>query len=121
MPHILRSISNVKMQHVFSGHSACHSFFVSTSGEAYVLGRNEHGQCGLPLNASHSAGASAAASGKAIHVPIKLDRNHHFHPSRPAGPEGEIIDIACGRNHTLLCTRGGDVWGAGSNFFGQVR
>lgn len=108
------------MAHIFSGHSACHSVFVSTSGEAYVLGRNEHGQCGLPLTASHAAGSSAAASGKAIHVPIKLDRNHHFNPPRPAGPDGDIVDVACGRHHTLMCTRGGDVYGAGMNSAGQV-
>lgn len=102
------------MARIFSGHSASHSVFVSTTGEAYVLGRNEHGQCGLPLTGSSSA------AGKAIHVPIKLDRNQHFNPPRPAGTDGDIVDVACGRHHTLLCTKGGDVWGAGMNTAGQV-
>ena len=98
-----------RIARVFSGHSACHAFFLNTSGDIYTLGRNEHGQCGLAL----------AEHGPTISTATRLDRSRHFAPGLPAGPEGDVVHVACGRQHTLLCTRAGSVYAAGKNANGQ--
>lgn len=108
-PHILRDVAHEKMVKVFSGHSACHAFFLNKLGDVYVMGRNEQGQCGLPVS----------EHGTVISTATRLDRSQHFKPELSYGPEGDIVNIACGRHHTLLCTRAGLVYSAGRNSNGQ--
>jgi alpha-tubulin suppressor-like RCC1 family protein len=98
-----------KMVRVFSGHSACHAFFLNDRGDAYVMGRNEQGQCGL----------TTKDHGTVISTAIRLDRQENFKPELPIGSDGDIVHISCGRGHTLLCTKGGAVYSAGKNALGQ--
>ncbi|PWN41029.1 RCC1/BLIP-II [Ceraceosorus guamensis] len=106
-PHILRAVSNIRMKRVFSSHSSCHAFFLSVSGDVWVIGRNEKGQCGLP------------SSTVSIDAPTRLDRSKHFAPSLPAGAQGDIVWAATGRNHSLIVTRAGTLYSAGGNAMGQ--
>lgn len=97
------------MVRVFTGHSACHVFFLNELGDVYVMGRNEQGQCGLTVK-EHGAVVSTAT---------RLDRRKHFQPELPIGSEGDIVNVSCGRHHTLLCTKSGAVYSAGRNALGQ--
>lgn len=126
-PHIQRDVAHEKMKRVFSGHSASHAFFLNEHGDIYALGRNEHGQLGLP-RVPKPAPASAIGSksedavqigGKNVYTATRLDRDVHFSPPLPADQEGDIVHVACGRNHSILCTRSGSVYAAGTNALGQ--
>jgi alpha-tubulin suppressor-like RCC1 family protein len=94
---------------VFAGHSACHAFFLNQFGDIYAYGRNEVGQTGLPIS----------EHGSSVFTATRLDRGEHFVPELSSGPEGDIVQVACGRFHTLVCTRGGSVYAAGKNANGQ--
>lgn len=97
------------MIRVFAGHSACHAFFLNQFGDIYALGRNEFGQCGLPTS----------EYGTSISTSTRLDRKKHFTPELPLNSDGDIVHVACGRQHTLLCTKEGSVYAAGKNALGQ--
>ncbi|KAK0551883.1 hypothetical protein OC846_002448 [Tilletia horrida] len=107
-PHILRNLSNVRMKRVFTSAVASHAVFLSTTGQAYVYGRNESGQCGFPI-----------LTHKDLYEPMLLDRKTNFQPPLPSSDLGDIVYAAAGRNHTLLVTRYGAVYAAGKNDVGQ--
>lgn len=113
MPHILRDVAHERIKRVFSGHSAVHAFFLNVHGDLFALGRNEHGQLGLPITPNDDVG------GKAVFMATRLDRDIHFVPAAPHTSDGDVVDVSCGRNHTLLCTRDGKVYAAGLNTNGQ--
>ncbi len=91
-PHILRSVSNVRMKRIFSSHSSCHAVLLSVDGDAYIIGRNEQGQCGLPIR---QIPASSKPSGAAVWDAYLLDPNTDFSPALPAGAKGQIVYAAC--------------------------
>ncbi|CAD6890037.1 unnamed protein product [Tilletia controversa] len=107
-PHILRGLANVRMQRVFTSSVSSHVVFLSSTGNAYVYGRNESGQCGFP-----------SATHKDLYDPLLLDRQANFSPPLPSSNLGDIVFAATGRNHTLLVTRYGAVYTAGKNDMGQ--
>lgn len=122
--HILRALSHVRICKIRTSHSSAHVVFLSVEGNAFVLGRNEHGQLGFkpdqsPAPTTGKRAAQEAYPGAAIHTPAKL-RKKDFDPPLPAGRDGDIVEAATGRNHTLLVTRGGDVYTAGQGSVGQV-
>jgi len=107
-PHILRALSNIRITRVFTSHSSSHSVFLAVDGRAWMLGRNERGQCGVD-----------AAARPALHVPHMLAPGD-FEPPLPEGEDGHIVYAATGRTHTLLVTAAGAVYSAGDNKLGQV-
>ncbi|PWN48238.1 RCC1/BLIP-II [Violaceomyces palustris] len=113
-PHILRALCNVKMRRVITSHSSCHAVFLAVNGDAYIVGRNEQGQCGFPVKP-----APGQIGGLAIYEPLKLDRKTMFSPTLPQGDNGKIVAAATGRSHTLLVTKNGQIYSSGSNAFGQ--
>ena len=116
-PHILRSVSNVRMKRVVTSHSSCHAVLLSLDGDAYVLGRNEQAQCGLDFRPDPASAAAGKPSGPSIWETYKLDRAADFHP--PLSPKTAIVNAATGRSHTLLVTDTGAVYAAGLNSNGQ--
>ncbi|EPQ26652.1 uncharacterized protein PFL1_05632 [Pseudozyma flocculosa PF-1] len=113
-PHILRSVSNVRMSRVHTSHSSCHAVLVSVDGDAYIIGRNEQGQCGLSTK-----NLPNQPSGPAIWDTVKLGRATHFAPPLPADQKGDIVYAATGRSHTILVTAAGSVYATGLNSSGQ--
>ncbi|KAE8227251.1 hypothetical protein CF319_g267 [Tilletia indica] len=107
-PHILRPLANVRMQRVITSSVSSHAVFISTTGNAYVYGRNENGQCGFPI-----------AKHRDLFEPLPLDRQTNFSPPLPSSNLGDIVYAATGRTHTLLVTRYGAVYAAGKNDMGQ--
>lgn len=103
------------MRRIFSSHSSCHAVLLSEEGEAYVIGRNEQGQCGLP----NYVVAGPKPSGTAVWDAYKLDRATDFIPPLPQSSDGDIVFAACGRSHTLVVTSSGSVYGTGVNTSGQ--
>lgn len=103
------------MRRIFSSHSSCHAVLLSEEGEAYVIGRNEQGQCGLP---NYSV-AGTKLSGSAVWDAYKLDRATDFIPPLSSSDDSNISFAACGRSHTLLVTAAGSVYATGVNTSGQ--
>ena len=103
-PHILRSLSNVKITSIHTSCAGCHCIALDIDGNAWMFGRN--------------APAALGCEGEFVSetTPRKLT-------ARQLGaPKGTIfVHAACGRNHSLLIGSNGDVWTAGANSHGQVR
>lgn len=82
----------------FSSSSSCFSFFVLANGDLYALGNNTHGQLGV---------------GDCItrNFPVKVNTSNLTAP---------VLKIATGKHHTLCLLSNGDLYGCGSNLFGQL-
>uniref|UniRef100_A0A672GR86 Uncharacterized protein n=1 Tax=Salarias fasciatus TaxID=181472 RepID=A0A672GR86_SALFA len=74
-----------------------HTAVVTENGRLVVFGSNTHGQLGLGFKPATSKPAS-----------VKAFRSE------------KVKLVACGRDHTIICTYGGGVYGAGSNRDGQL-
>ena len=92
--HLLPGLSGVHIVKVVASAVACHYVAVSSDGVAYVWGRNENGQLGTG------------------------NINNVYLPSAVSAVTG-VIDAAVGKGHTLLLTRSGSLWAAGSTNKGQ--
>ena len=103
-PHILRSLSNVKIQAVYTSCAGCHVICLDTDGAVWLFGRNERSALG--------AGKADTISENA---PIKLQAT-----DLGAEPGTTFVHAACGRSHSLLVGSNGRVWSAGKNDLGQV-
>ena len=112
-PHILRGLSNVRVHKIYTSHSGCHALFLTTRGDVYVIGRNDHGQLGFPPSSSSTATS-------ATFEPVRLDRSQHFSPPLPASRQGDIVHAAAGRHHSLLVTRAGTLYASGNGQSGQT-
>lgn len=104
-PHILRSLSNVKVVSVHTSHSGCHAIVLTLEGDAFLFGRNSNGALGIPSSVGFVSETS----------PIKLKP-----ASLGAAPGIKFVHAACGRNHSILVGSVGQVWAAGANNVGQV-
>ena len=103
-PHILRSLSNVKISSIHASSHGCHSIMLDVSGAAWMFGRNERTSLGV-------AGRDYISE----NAPLKL-----LASTLPgASPKTRFVHAACGRNHSLLVGSEGQVWSAGANNLGQ--
>lgn len=98
-PHLIKLDAHVSA--TYSSSSSLHLFIVDTSGSLYCCGRNESGQLGLG------------------------DTETRVHPTKvPASAvasfSSPIVKIACGKSHSLALLQNGQLWGCGSNEFGQL-
>ena len=75
-----------------------HSAFITTTSLCYTMGRNDNGQLGI--NQPYV---------EAKHSPSLVDSLLNF----------KLQAVACGKSHTLVLTRQGDVFSWGNNDFGQ--
>lgn len=98
-PHVLRVPGNPQIVRAVTGPTSCHSVLISKDGDVYVFGRNERGQLGLGDQKKRS-------------YPVKI-------PSS-AFDESKVVGAATGRNHTLLITEKGQLFGMGDNKMGQL-
>jgi len=96
-PHRVKGMADIKVRSVVSGCSSSHSVAISTEGKAYTFGRNEKGQLGQ-------------GNQDRVDKPTLVESLSPFN----------IIDAACGHNHTLFLTDKGIVYGCGDNKFGQL-
>ncbi|EGN96958.1 hypothetical protein SERLA73DRAFT_185217 [Serpula lacrymans var. lacrymans S7.3] len=103
-PHILRSLSNVKISSIHASCCGCHFIAIDTDGAAWMFGRNGPS---APLGVT---GVDAISE----KVPRRL------RASDLGAPEyAKFVDAACGRGHSLLVDSEGQVWSAGINNHGQ--
>ena len=73
------------------------------NGEVYCWGRNNNGSCGQGYN-----------SGDDFVYPVKVVQEDGLLLGKT------VVDIACGHEYTLCLTSDGEVYGWGSNGFGQL-
>jgi hypothetical protein len=102
-PHILRSLSNVQAESIYTSSSGCHCIVLDVDGVAYLFGRNERSALGI---------GKEVISENAPEILKATDLG------APAGTK--FVSAACGRNHSLLVGSDGHVWSAGKNDLGQV-
>jgi len=103
-PHILRSLSNVKVSSIHASAHGCHSIMLDVSGTAWMFGRNERVSLGVANRDYISENA-----------PLKL-----LASTLPgASARTRFVYAACGRNHSLLVGSEGQVWSTGANNLGQ--
>ncbi|XP_019637829.1 PREDICTED: protein RCC2 homolog [Branchiostoma belcheri] len=96
-PHRYGSMSGVRVRSVFSGPTAVHSVLITEDGKAMSWGRNDKGQLGH-------------GDMKRVDVPTVIESLAGFN----------IVEAACGRNHTLCLTDDGKVFAFGENKMGQL-
>ncbi|KAI9572017.1 regulator of chromosome condensation 1/beta-lactamase-inhibitor protein II [Boletus coccyginus] len=102
-PHILRSLSNVKITSVHASCCACHFIALDIDGTAWMFGRNA--PCALGV-----AGVDF----------ISENTPRRVLASALGAKEGtKFVHAACGRSHALLVDSEGNVWSAGANNHGQ--
>ncbi|CAO3616933.1 unnamed protein product [Cunninghamella blakesleeana] len=100
-PHLVRELVDVKVKKAITGPTSCHSVIISEAGDVWVFGRNERGQLGV-------------GDKESIPYPVNLKSKVDILQDK------KIIAAATGRNHTLLVTDTGKVYGAGDNKLGQL-
>lgn len=93
VPH---RFTDTKYRLAVSGCSSAHSVLVTEDGKAMTFGRNQFGQLGLDNTTTQ-------------HRPTLV----------PALENMNVINAACGRNHTLFLTDTGTVYACGDNRSGQ--
>jgi alpha-tubulin suppressor-like RCC1 family protein len=102
-PHILRSLSNVKITSIHASCCACHFIALDIDGAAWMFGRNA--PCALGV-----AGVDFIAE----HTPRRVLA------TELGAKEGtKFVHAACGKSHSLLVDSEGNVWSAGANNLGQ--
>ena len=99
-PHCINL--GVQISKSFSSSSSLHMFFVSMDAKrVFVMGKNDHGQCGTGTITT-------------VSYPVEISLNDILSPGV------RILSMATGRSHTLLLLSNGDVWGSGANSEGQL-
>ncbi|KAH0836905.1 regulator of chromosome condensation 1/beta-lactamase-inhibitor protein II [Lanmaoa asiatica] len=102
-PHILRSLSNVKITSIHASCCACHFIALDVDGAAWMFGRNA--PCALGV-----AGVGF----------ISENTPRRVLATELGAKEGtKFVHAACGRSHALLVDSEGNVWSAGANNLGQ--
>ena len=104
-PHILRSLSNVKVVSIHASCCGCYCVVLDIDGAAWIFGRNDKSCLGV-------SGVDA----------ISENAPRRVVPQELGAPKStRFVHAALGRNHTLLVGSEGQVWTAGANHAGQVR
>lgn len=107
-PHILRSLSNIKITSIHTSCAGCHVVCIDTDGAAWLFGRNEKSSLGNLTEGGEDLYVSENA-------PAKLT------PQMLGAAKGVgFVHAAVGKNHTLLVGSNGQFWSAGANQAGQV-
>ncbi|KAH9941975.1 RCC1/BLIP-II [Amylocystis lapponica] len=102
-PHILRSLSNIKIVSIHTFCSGCHVVALDVDGTAWLFGRNERAALGV-------AGTEVVSE----NAPRRLTAQQ-----LGASKETRFVYAACGKNHTLLVGSEGQLWTTGANNAGQ--
>ncbi|ESO99540.1 hypothetical protein LOTGIDRAFT_213485 [Lottia gigantea] len=96
-PHRVKDLMGIKIRTVAAGPTSCHCAIITDEGKVLTWGRNEKGQLGHGDTNRRD-------------TPTKVDALEQFN----------IVDVACGRNHTLFLTEKGQVYSVGENKYGQL-
>jgi alpha-tubulin suppressor-like RCC1 family protein len=103
-PHILRSLSNVKITSIHASCCGCSCIALDVDGAAWLFGRN-----------------APAALGVADIDVISENAPRRMTAQQLGAKGARFVHAACGRGHSLLVGSDGQVWTAGVNSAGQVR
>ncbi|KAI0640772.1 RCC1/BLIP-II [Trametes meyenii] len=102
-PHILRSLSNVKVASIHTSCVGCYCIALDVDGVAWIFGRNDKSCLGV--------------SGVDV---ISENAPRRLTAQELGAPKGSrFVHAAGGRNHTLLVGSDGQLWSAGANNAGQ--
>ncbi|TCD61797.1 hypothetical protein EIP91_007883 [Steccherinum ochraceum] len=106
-PHILRSLSNIKITSIHTSCAGSHCVCIDIDGAAWLLGRSEKSSLG-------NLGEGGEDFFISENAPVRLT------PQDIGAPKGtKFVNAALGRNHTLLVGSNGQFWSAGVNQAGQ--
>lgn len=113
-PHILRSLSNVRVVSIHSAPTASHFVCIDIEGGAWLFGRNE---------ASNLGSTSASGAGGAKEGFVLATCPRYLTPERlghDGDPTARFTSAIVGRSFTLLITSDGALYAAGDNKHGQL-
>lgn len=96
-PHSISSLSSIRVQHVASGPSACHSIIICEGGTVMSFGRNDKGQLGHGNT-------------------IRCDKPKVIESLKTY----TFMQASCGKAHTLLLSDEGILFGFGDNKSAQL-
>lgn len=96
-PHSISSLTSIRVQHVASGPSSCHSIIICEGGTAMSFGRNDKGQLGH--------GDTVRCDKPKVIESLKTQT---------------IVQASCGKAHSLLLTAEGILFGFGDNKSAQL-
>ncbi|XP_031554442.1 protein RCC2-like [Actinia tenebrosa] len=96
-PHLISSLDGIRIRHIASGPSACHSIIITESGTAMSFGRNDKGQLGH-------------GNTERCDKPTVIERLKYY----------KIVQASCGKSHSLVLTDDGRVFGFGENKLAQL-
>ncbi|KAJ9110156.1 hypothetical protein QFC20_003008 [Naganishia adeliensis] len=105
-PHIVRSLSNIKIVKLWSGCTALHVVCIDIYGNVHFVGRNTFGCFGISSAILPQTPPEFAYKVAAKSLP-------------GATATTRIVQAACARHHTVLVGSEGQVWVAGKNDVGQ--
>ncbi|KAJ9125455.1 hypothetical protein QFC22_000416 [Naganishia vaughanmartiniae] len=105
-PHIVRSLSNIKIVKLWSGCTALHVVCIDIYGNAHLIGRNTFSCFGISSTILPQTPPEYAHKVLTKSLP-------------GANPTTKIVQAACARHHTVLVGSEGQVWVAGKNDVGQ--
>lgn len=111
-PHILRSLSNVRVASIYSSSIAASFVAIDTAGGAWLFGRNEASNLGIT-----STGSGGTAEG---FIPETQPRYLTPHRLGHERADAKFVFAILGRSHTVLVDEDGAVYGAGDNRHGQL-
>jgi hypothetical protein len=100
---IIKPITIAKSEKIKVNKIACgldHFLALTEKGCVYSWGSNEFGQCGQPRDKS---------TDEPEHIELYFNDVHIF-----------INNVCCGKNHSLLLSKEGDLYSFGNNDFGQL-
>jgi alpha-tubulin suppressor-like RCC1 family protein len=103
-PHILRSLSNIKITSIHASCCGCHFICLDVDGAAWMFGRSSFSALGEPGEDAISENTPR----RVLATDLGADEGVGF------------VHAVCGRSHTLLVGSDGRVWSAGANNLGQV-
>eukprot|EP00980_Cylindrotheca_fusiformis_P004137 scaffold902_cov147-Cylindrotheca_fusiformis.AAC.2 len=129
LPKEIAALEGLPLVQIAAGNS--HAVVVTSNGTAYAWGTNRSFQCGrkfpllvsvpLPVEITSPTSPSMHLNGDGnAEIPFPNWGRWKGSTALSQAEDVAVVNAACGADHTILCTRSGQLFVAGSNNAGQL-